>query len=256
MSWSPVPEMRGRRVLVTGASSGTGPAVARAFAAAGAALALTYRQNRAAAESVAADCRAAGAAAVQVFPLDLMDAARGDALVAEVEKSLGGLDVFIGVAGAGGAFTPLLDAATSELTAALQGQIVGNFALARDAGLRMPRDGSGRVILVSATSSHKFSHGTYGLAKAALNTMVPFLAYELASRRVTVNALVPQLIDLDTIDPADRERRRRFTPLGVIPHPDQIAQFCLALCSPLYGIVTGELIHLDGGYRLRPPEDR
>ncbi len=253
---NPIMNLENKRALIVGASSDTGPSVARAFARSGAKLALTYHSNRMGAESVAAECRTLGAPQARILPLDLMDSAQCESCIGTVTETLGGLDILIAVAGAGGSYRSLLETKPQEMREAFQGQVCGNFTLARDAGLAMPDDGSGRIIFISATSSLKFSHASYGYAKAALNQLTFFLAYELASRKVTVNTLVPQLIDLDSIEPALREKRRSFTPLGLIPHPDQIANHCLSLCSPSFNIVTGELIHLDGGYRLRPLEDR
>jgi NAD(P)-dependent dehydrogenase (short-subunit alcohol dehydrogenase family) len=246
----------GKHALIVGASNETGPAVARAFAQRGARLALTYHSDRAAAETVAAQCRGLGAPEAHVMQLDLLNSAQCESFIAAVRRTLGGIDFLLAVAGAGGSYRSLLEIEPQEMREAFQGQVCGNFTLARDAGLIMPTDGSGRIVFLSATSSHKFSHGTYGYAKATLNQLTAFLAYELATRKITVNTLVPQLIDLESIDPAVREKRKRYTPLGLIPHPDQIAGFCVTLCSPGFNIATGELIHLDGGYRLRPPEDR
>lgn len=248
--------LAGRRVLVTGASNATGPYVARAFAQRGARLALTYHSDRAAAERVREACLALGAPDVQLHALDLLDSAACDALVADCCRSFGGLDILVAVAGAGGSYESLLTCGTRTVHDAIQGQVVGNFAIARDAGLAMPRDGSGRIIFISATSCYKNHHAAYGFAKATLNELTRFLALELASRRITVNTLVPQLIDLDSIDAALRETRKAFTPLGNIPHPEAIAEMCLVFCSPLFDIVTGQCLYMDGGYRLRPAEDR
>ncbi|MGQ9662962.1 MAG: SDR family NAD(P)-dependent oxidoreductase [Kiritimatiellia bacterium] len=256
MEFAPIPNLQGRRVLITGASNETGPHVARAFARLGPRLALTYHQDEAAARRVAAECLELSARAVDVFRLDLLDSASCAGFVSQVVEKLVGLDILIALAGAGGSYTSLLEVAAEELPIALQGQVCGNFLLARDAARYMPSDGTGRIVFISAASSYKFSHGSYGFAKATLNELTLFLAFELAARKVTVNTIVPQLIDLESISREVREKRKRFTPLGNLPHPDQIAQMCLVLCSPLFGTVTGQLIYMDGGYRLRPLEDR
>jgi NAD(P)-dependent dehydrogenase (short-subunit alcohol dehydrogenase family) len=256
MPFDPTPQLRGKRVLVTGASNETGPHVARAFARFGTALALTYHTDRSAGERVAQDCRDAGANGVHLFQLDLLDMDQCSRFVPQVADRLGGLDVLVAVAGAGAGYTPLTELGAHAFIRALQGQVAGNFAIARDAGLIMPEDGTGRIVLISATSCYKYTHAGYGFAKAALNELTKFLGCEFAERRITVNTLVPQLIDLDSISAELREKRKQFTPLGNIPHPDQIAEMCLVLCSPLFDIVTGQLIYMDGGYRLRPLEDR
>lgn len=255
MAFEPIPDLAGKRVLITGASNETGPHVARAFARYGPSLALTYHSDQAAGEEVVEQCKADGAEDARLFQLDLLDMDQCSSFVPKVVDALGGLDVFVAVAGAGASYTPLAELPADDLVRAFQGQVAGNFAIARDAGLAMP-EGGGRVVFISATSCTKYSHAGYGFAKATLNELTKFLALELAGRNVTVNTLVPQLIDLESIRAETRDRRRAFTPLGNIPHPDQIAQMCLVLCSPLFDIVTGELIYMDGGYRLRPLEDR
>ena len=255
-AYSLIPDLKGKRVLVTGASNETGPQVAKAFANRGAELALTYCRDRDGGERTADECRKRGATAAHVFRLDLLDADRCAALVPEVVAALGGLDILVAVAGTGGSYRSLLEVDADHVLRALQGQVCGNLAIARDAGLAMPHDGTGRIVFVSATSCYKYSHASYGFAKATLNELTKFLACEMASRKITVNTVVPQLIDLESISAEVREKRKQFTPLGNIPHPDQIAQMCLVLCSSLFDIVTGQLIYMDGGYRLRPPEDR
>jgi NAD(P)-dependent dehydrogenase (short-subunit alcohol dehydrogenase family) len=256
MPFQPVPALEGKRILVTGASNETGPHVARAFARFGAELVLTYHTDRDAGETVARSCRDAGAADVHLFQLDLLDMDQCSEFVPRVVEALGSLDILVAVAGAGAGYTPLTELGAHAFARALQGHVGGNFAIARDAGRTMPEDGTGRIVFVSATSCYKYGHAGYGFAKAALNELTKFLAWEFAQRKVTVNTLVPQLIDLESISVELRETRKQFTPLGNIPHPDQIAEMCLVLCSPLFDIVTGQLIYLDGGYRLRPLEDR
>ncbi|MFO7900208.1 MAG: SDR family oxidoreductase [Planctomycetota bacterium] len=255
MAFDPIPDLAGKRVLITGASNETGPHVARAFARHAPSLALTYHSDRAAGEDVVEQCKADGAQDAHLFQLDLLDMEQCASFVPRVVHALGGLDVFVAVAGSGASYTPLAELPADDLVRAFQGQVAGNFAIARDAGLAMPEHG-GRIVFISATSCTKYSHAGYGFAKATLNELTKFLALELAERNVTVNTLVPQLIDLESISAEMRDKRREFTPLGNIPHPDQIAQMCLVLCSPLFDIVTGELIYMDGGYRLRPLEDR
>jgi len=255
MPFATEPDLSGKRVLITGASNESGPCVARCFAAPGSRLALAWHSDHDAAGRVADECRELGAE-VHLFQLDLMDMSSCERLVDDVSRRLGGIDIVIALAGTGASYTPLTEVTPAQFMNSLQGQVGGSFVVARNAARHMPDDGSARVILISATSSGKYHHAGYGFAKKCLNELTGFLACELAASRITVNTLVPQLIDLESISPEAREKRRRFTPLGLIPHPEQIGRMCRVLCSPLFDIVTGETITLDGGYRLRPLEDK
>lgn len=255
MSYDPLPDLDGKRVLITGASNDSGPFVARCFAQPGARLALTYHSDKESCERVAAECRELGAEA-HAFEFDLLDMSSCQKLVTDVAKTLGGIDYVIALAGTGSSYTPLTELAPDQFMSAIQGQVGGSFVVARDAAEHMPDDGTGRVVLISATSSYKSHHAGYGFAKTCLNELTRFLACELAAKKISVNTLVPQLIDLESISAEMREKRKQFTPLGLIPHPEQIGKMCLVLCSPLFNIVTGETIVMDGGYRLRPLEDK
>lgn len=240
-----------RRVLITGASNETGPFVARAFARGGAALALTYHSDKAAADRVADQCRKDGAASAELFQLDLLDNAQCTGFVEKVVGKLGSLDVLVALAAAGPSYTPLAEVDERTFTAAIQGQLTGNFFICRDAGVAMKRSGGGRIILFSATSSHKFSHASYGLAKAAVNQLTRFLAFELAPE-VTVNTIVPGLIDLQSTDADVRRKRAANSPLQRIVTPAELAAMCVTMASPVFDTVTGTELYMDGGYYLKP----
>ena len=185
MSYEPVPDLKGKRTLIIGASNDSGPFVARCFAAPGSRLALTYHSDLPAAKRVAAECRELGAE-VDTFQLDLMDMASCDALIPAVVYKLGGLDYVIALAGAGADYTPLSEITPEQFINAIQGQVGGSFVIARNAAQHMPDDGSARIVLISATSCYKYHHAGYGYAKKCLNELTGFLACELASRKITV----------------------------------------------------------------------
>jgi NAD(P)-dependent dehydrogenase (short-subunit alcohol dehydrogenase family) len=256
MSFEFKPDLRGKRVLITGASNETGPFVAREFARLGCKLALTCHSDKEALRRVEDECRELGASDCRSFQLDLLDSERCGNLVSEITRDGANIDVLVAVAGAGASYKSLVDLSGQELLRAFQGQVAGNFEIARNAAGYMPEDGNGRIVLISATSCYKYSHAGYGYTKDCLNELTKFLAYELSEKRITVNTLVPQLIDLESISQEVKDKRRKFTPLGNIPHPEQIARMAVVLSSPLFDIVTGQLIYMDGGYKLRPPEDR
>ena len=191
---------RRRVVLVTGAASGIGAAVCRAMAAPGVALLVHTRKNRAGAERVAAEARAAGADA-EVALGDLADPTVAGALVAQAVARFGGLDVLVSNAGFADrtAFTELTDAAMTASVEAIQGAF---FRLARAAVPHLKAGRDARVVAVSSFVAHAFRTDTAvfaasAAAKAGLEALVRVLAIELAPSGVTVNAVVPGFIRKD-----------------------------------------------------------
>lgn len=242
-------------ILVTGAASGIGAAICRALASPGAAILVHTRRNREAAEAVATELRAAGAAA-EVALGDLADAAVAEHLITETVTRFGGLDVLISNAGFADRtpFATLSDSAMQASVEAIQGAF---FRLARAAipHLRVGRDA--RVIAVSSFVAHVFRPDVAvfpasAAAKAALEALVRALAIELAPSGVTVNAVVPGFIRKDAgahraIDPAALQQHTAKIPMGRIGLPADVAAAVAFLASRAAGYITGQALHVDGG---------
>jgi 3-oxoacyl-[acyl-carrier protein] reductase len=246
---------RKRVVLVTGAASGIGAAVCRAMAAPGVALLVHTRKNRAGAERVAAEARAAGAD-VEVALGDLADPGVADALVAQTVSSFGGLDVLVSNAGFADrtAVAGLTDAAMAASMESISGAF---FRLSRAAIPHLKAAQDARVIAVSSFVAHAFRTDTTvfaasAAAKAALEALVRALAIELAPSGVTVNAVVPGFIRKDpgahaAIDPERLRQQIAVVPLGRVGLPDEVAAAIRFLASPTAGYITGQALHVDGG---------
>jgi 3-oxoacyl-[acyl-carrier protein] reductase len=197
----------------------------------GVALLVHTRMNRAGAERVAAEARAAGADA-QVALGDLAEPAAADALVAQAAVAFGGLDVLISNAGFADrtAFASLTDGAMTASMETIQGAF---FRLARAAMPHLKAGRDARVVAVSSFVAHAFRTDTAvfaasAAAKAALEALVCALAIELAPYCVTVNAVVPGFIRKDpgahaAIDPDRLRRQLAAVPLGRVGLPDEVA---------------------------------
>jgi 3-oxoacyl-[acyl-carrier protein] reductase len=246
---------RRRAVLVTGAASGIGAAVCRAMAAPSVALLVHTRKNRAGAQRVAAEARAAGADA-EIALGDLADPGVADALVAQAVEAFGGLDVLVSNAGFADrtAFADLTDAAMAHSMEAIHGAF---FRLARAAIPHLKTGRDARVVAVSSFVAHAFRADTTvfaasAAAKAALEALVRALAVELAPSGVTVNAVVPGFIRKDpgahaAIDPGRLREQVAVVPLGRVGLPDEVAAAITFLASPAAGYITGQALHVDGG---------
>ncbi len=235
----------GRVALVTGGSGGIGRALSRRLALAGAAVAVSYGANAAAAGEVVCELAGAGHRAVALGG-DLRQAEAPEALVAGVEQALGPVDVLVANAGVS---RPLefddIDLATWDETLAVN--LRAPFLLARRTipGMRARR--WGRVLFVSSVAA--FTGGLvgahYAASKAGLHGLTHYLARRLAAYGVTVNAIAPALIAETGMLPGDPGDLHRLVPVGRLGRPDEVADLALAVLTNAY--LTNQVLSVDGG---------
>ncbi|MBP0443183.1 SDR family oxidoreductase [Roseomonas sp. SSH11] len=250
--------MAGRRILITGASSGIGAATARAMAVPGASIAVHCRGNRTGAEAVAAELRAAGARA-EVLVADLTEPEAPARLVAEAAEAFGGLEVV--VANAGFADRTLVGAMTDEGFARTADTVLWGFMrLARAAGPHLRQAGQeggfARMVAVSSFVAHLFRTDTAlfpasAAAKAGVEALVRSLSIEWAPH-VTVNAVVPGFTQKDAgthvaLEAPAWEAILSRIPLARLGKPADVAAAVAFLASPGAAYITGQSLHVSGG---------
>lgn len=250
--------LKGRRCVVTGGGSGIGEGIAHCLAAAGASVAVIGRRRKNL-NRVVKDLQAKKATAVAVTG-DVTDEAGIRRAIDRAAKALGGLDVLVNNAGAGGPNACALEG-PERWDDVVRPNLDGVFFTSRAALKHLP-DG-GRIVNISSvlgrfgvpgyTAYCASKHGVIGLTKA--------LALELAPRDITVNAICPGWVDTDMatdglqlmadgmgieVDEA-RRQAMAMVPLGRILQPDEIGDLVVYLASKAARGMTGQAISHCGG---------
>ena len=239
---------QGVSVLVTGGSRGIGKAIALRFATLGAArVAIGYFRSDAAAEETAEELRALGAEPTLV---------RGNvssSRVLEQVGALGPLDVLVHNA-ATGVIRPALEAEDKHWDWTLTANARALLSLARVAVPQM--QGGASIVGISSLGSHRVleNYTLVGTSKAALESLVRYLAVELAPRGIRVNAVSGGVVATGALDhfPNREEmlRASRANPAGRLVTPEDMAEAVVFLCSPGAEMIRGQTLVVDGGFSL------
>lgn len=241
----------GKSVLVTGGSRGIGKGIALRFADLGAArVAISYLRNDRAAEETAAELRGRGAEALTLRG-NVGDPEKAAQLVAEA----GPLDVLVSNA-ATGVIRPFAELTEKHWDWTLNANARALLTLARHAAPAMAPGSS--IVAISSLGGERVldDYLLVGTSKAALESLVRYLAVELAPRGIRVNAVSAGLVDTGALDYfPDRERMletfRERTPAGRLTEPDDVAAAVAFLATPEADMIRGQVIVVDGGYAIR-----
>ena len=244
--------IRGKRVLVTGASSGIGACMAELFASEGAIVGIHFHTGEKNARAIRDRIQKGGGQAF-ILEADLLDRTAREALVTQFAEKAGGIEVLVNNAGGPLGAAPLLtmDTDSWEMTIALN--LTAPYHLAREAFRHMKDHGGGRIINISSISaryggSEQTIH--YGAAKAGLEAVTKTLARAGARYNILVNAIRPGVIDTPAHRKMGREtleERVRLIPLGRAGTPLDVARLCLFLASEGGDFITGQVYGVTGG---------
>ncbi len=267
MTLSPSPELEfsGRRVLVTGAASGIGAAVARRLLAQGAAVAAVDRDKTGlAALQDSAGAQSQDAGRLWTAPLDVRDAGQVAHVVAQAEDTLGPLD---GLACAAGVLEmgDAVDLNDEQWAHCFAVNTTGVFQVCRAVARGMRDRGAGAIVNVSsnAAGTPRAGMSAYAASKAAVTQFSRCLALELAPHGIRVNIVSPGSTDTamqramwalgssrEAVIAGDPGRWRLGIPLGKIATPDEIADSVLFLLSARASHITLHDLRVDGGATL------
>lgn len=244
-------DLAGKVAIISGASQGLGAATARALASAGASVVVNYfpdpdGSNQARAVALAAQLGQASVA----HGADVRDAAAVEEMFRKAGDQFGGVDIVINNAAV------LRDRTIRNMTdddwnAVIETNLTGVFHVCRAAAGCL-REGGRIVSLASiAATVGFFGQANYAAAKAGVGAMTRVLSRELARRNITVNAVAPGVVLTEmgrSIPEKIRQGMLAQIPLGRFGEPDDIANAILFLCSPLADYITGQTLHVNGGW--------
>ena len=245
--------LAGKAVLVTGGSRGIGRAIVALFADEGAAVTFFYRGNGAAAQETVAAARAAGHE-VNCAQVDVTDAAACAAAVEQFADRAGRIDVLVNNAGVI-RDNPLAALDDDDIKAVLDTNIGGVFNMSRAVVPYMVMQRAGTIVNLSSVAGEKGGRGqtNYAASKGAVNAFTRALAVELGPRKIRVNAVAPGVIDTEMSqgvrDLAGDETKARIL-MRRYGTAQDVAYAVWFLASDYASYVTGQVFHIDGGFKL------
>jgi len=242
----------GKIVLVTGAQRGIGRAIAVRFAAAGADVALNFLDDKAAAESAAAEIAALGRRAATIAA-DISKPEEARRLVADAERALGPIDVLVNNAGIFPR-APFLDLTEDTWDAVLDTNLKATFVCAQEAARRMVAAGRpGAIINLSSGAPYRGSMRAtaYMASKLGIVGLTRGMARELAPHGIRVNAVAPGITNTAMPRLGNTEEALaalgRSNPTGHLAEPEDIADVVVFLATDDARHLVGQLIHVNGG---------
>ena len=239
-------DLSGKAALVTGASGGIGAAIARALHGAGATVGLSGTR-----EAPLKDLAEELGERAHVLPCDLSSAEAVLALPRVATDAMGGLDILVNNAGIT-RDNLFMRMSEEDWAAVLDVNLTAAMRLSKGVIRGMMKARWGRIVNISSVVGATGNPGqtNYAAAKAGLVGFSKALAYEVASRGITVNAVAPGFITTAMTDKLTEEQKSGIlgsVPAGRMGEADEVAAAVLYLSSPEAAYVTGTTLHVNGG---------
>ena len=247
----------GKIALVTGGTSGIGETAAKAYAKAGAKVALTGRRAERG-HAVADEINQSGGEAVFI-QTDITDAAQVEKMVAKTVEQFGGLDVAFNNAGLEGILAPIAEQTDENYDAVFNANVRGVMNSMKYEIPAMLKNGGGAIVNNSSIAG-LIGMGTlsvYCASKHAVIGLTKCAALEVAAEGIRINAICPAAIETDMYDRftgEDEKNKEYFAslhPIGRVGTASEVASLALWLSSDAAGFMIGQAIAVDGGFTVQ-----
>lgn len=247
--------MANKVALVTGSSRGIGKAIALRLAENGYDIVVNYARSKTAALETAAEIEALGRKAI-VVKANVGKIEKIKELFQEVDAAFGRLDVFINNA-ASGVLRPAMELEETHWDWTMDINSKALLFCAQEAAKRMEKNGGGNIISLSSLGSIRYleNYTTVGVSKAAVEALTRYLAVELASKNINVNAVSGGAVDTDALKHFPNreellEDAKKLTPAGRMVEPEDLVNAVLFLISDQASMIRGQTLIVDGGRSL------
>ncbi len=239
-------DLTGKCALITGASGGIGGEIAKSLHAAGATVGLSGTR-----EAPLQELAATLGDRAHVLPCNLSDADAVNALPKQAAEAMGAVDILVNNAGIT-RDNMFMRMSEDEWNAVLEVNLTATFRLCKGVLRGMMKSRWGRIVNISSVvgATGNPGQGNYAAAKAGMVGMSKSLAYEVASRGITVNSVAPGFIATAMTDKLSDDQKSAILqqiPAGRMGTSEEIAAAVLYLASPEAGYVTGSTLHVNGG---------
>jgi 3-oxoacyl-[acyl-carrier protein] reductase len=248
-------DLKGKKVLVTGSSSGIGAATAKMFAEQGCFVGVHYFRTKEGGEKTLAEVKKNSDGCL--LTADMRDKKQVVKLIKDFAKNAGGIDVLVNNAGSLIARQFFADATDEYFDDAFATNVKSAF-LASQAALEHLKKTKGCIVNIGSIAGHNGGAGgggIYAAAKAAVATMTIAMAKEFAPFGIRVNSVLPGLIETRFHEQFSTPERRKQvaaeTPLGRNGKAEDVAKAILFLASDAADFITGEYIAVNGGLYMR-----
>jgi len=251
--------MKGKTLVISGATRGIGKAIIYRFAKSGVNIAFTYNSNEEIAKEIAEDLEKTYNIKARYYPLNILEPNEYKELFKKIDEDFDRVDYFISnaiISGRSvvGGFAPFMRLKPKGLNNIYTATVLAFVVGAQEAAKRMEKVGGGSIVSLSSTGNLVYTpnYAGHGSSKAAVETMVKYAAAELGEKGIRVNAVSGGPIDTDALKKfpnyeevkAEVEKR---SPLGRMGEAKDLAGMCYFLCTDECSWLTGQTIVIDGG---------
>lgn len=248
--------MGNKVALITGGTRGIGKAIATKFASEGYDLVLNFMRKKKNAEQTKEELEAKYGIKVLTVKANIGEMSQIENLFAETEKEFGRLDVFVSNA-ASGVMRPLMEIEEHHWDWTQDINAKAYLFASQQAARLMEKNGGGSIVAVSSIGSIRVlpNYVAVGVSKAAVENITRYLAVELASKGIVVNAVSGGVVDTDALKHFPNreellESAEKRNPAGRMVEPEDLAESVYFLCSPAASMIRGQTIIIDGGISL------